>query len=447
MSAGRRLAGPALAVVAIAATLGTIELAARVSLPAALPRVAMYRPATGGVGYELIPGWRGTGPLGEGIRINAAGLRGAEVGDRTARAHRAVVIGDSFTFGLGVAEADAWPAVLARAWGEECIEVLNAGVPGYDLVQEARALARRVRELAPDLVIVGFLENDLYNPDGGDFVATEEGTLAPRPEAVEAARSLNPFIALPGLAVQLQLHSAAFRAASYWAIRRRLAVHGDADLARLAREVAAGTDLPTRLLRGEDDAATATRWAAAERELRAMADVARGAGARPVLVLLPRPEQLYASSLRGGFVRIRAMATESGIQVVDATPSFAAAESRVGLYLFPADHHPSARGHAAIAAAVAGAVLPEGCRRQRASSEADVSAGAGWRPSGSTVPQRPPAAAGDREGGAAAADARSGGSQSTALVRRRLWRSERSASRASGERALRSVVDPTEDAG
>jgi lysophospholipase L1-like esterase len=351
--------GPALAIAVKLITVGVLEGGAWLVAPAVAPRTPMYRAAFDVV-YELIPGWQGRGPLGEAIHVDAAGLRGPEIGRAAASVTRVLVLGDSFTFGVGVAEEDAFPAALGRALAREsgaAVEVLNGGVPGYNLFQETRALAIRVAALAPDFVVLGFLENDLYNLDGSDLVAAPDGTLRPRPGAFQAATALNPFVALPGGGLWLQIHSAAFRLASLWAIGARLSVRGDADLAALASEVERGTDLPTRLLRGEDDEATAARWEAAARELHVANTVARRGGVPLVLVLFPRPEQLYAPRLRGGFARIAAVAEHEGILVVDPAPLLAEEPHRVGLYLFPADHHPSARGYARLAKITADVLL------------------------------------------------------------------------------------------
>jgi lysophospholipase L1-like esterase len=369
--------GPALTLAATLVTLGVLELGARAIAPPAVPHTAMFRPAAG-VAYELIPGWRGRGPLGEDIRVNAAGFRGPEIDAPQAGTTRVLTLGDSFTFGIGVAEEQTFPAALARALARSlggAIEVLNGGVPGYNLFQETRALAARADALAPDVVVLGFVENDLYNLDGSDFVAAFDGSLLPRPGAFHAAVTLNPFAALSGPWLWLQLHSAAFRVGSLWAIHTSLSVRGDAELTALASRAEHGTDLPTRLLRGDDDEATTRRWEAAVRELRSAAVTAQRIGAPLVLVLFPRPEQLYAPGLRGGFARVAIEAERAGIVVVDPTDLLAEDHDRVDLYLFPADHHPSARGHARIAEITARSLsasttLP--CHRKAATGLSDV---------------------------------------------------------------------------
>jgi lysophospholipase L1-like esterase len=358
MSARQR--GVNLLVVAAAATctIAALEAGARLVTPPAVPRVAMYRPA-GDVGYELAPGYRGTGVCNEPVRINAHGMRGGEIGPKPPGVKRVLVLGDSFVFGVGLTEEESFPSALARALRgatDADIEVLNAGVPGYNLFQEVRVLERRAAAFAPDAIVLGFVENDLYNVDDSDLVAAPDGTLAQRPGSFQPSAVVNPFAALAGPWAWLQLHSAAFRTASTVAVRRRLALHGDEELVALAARLARGSDLPARLLRGDDDPETIPRWNAVRHELEAASAAARALGAPLVVVLLPRPQQLYTPVLCGGFARIAAAAAAAGLSVVDPTPALAAVPNRVGLYLFPVDHHMNARGYELVAAATAQAL-------------------------------------------------------------------------------------------
>jgi lysophospholipase L1-like esterase len=96
-------------------------------------------------------------------RINADGFRGPLVArERTPGVARIACIGDSHTFGEGVAEDQTWPAHLARLLAErEPVEVLNCGVDAYDTLQEVVLLERRVVDYAPDLVLLQYYINDV----------------------------------------------------------------------------------------------------------------------------------------------------------------------------------------------------------------------------------------------------------------------------------------------
>jgi len=88
---------------------------------------------------------------------------------------RIVCLGDSFTFGHGVAADDAYPAQLERALRTAVpdvpIEVLNAGQRGFNAVAEAHYITRRIDALAPSLLLWQFFRNDV-EPNSHYFTLT-----------------------------------------------------------------------------------------------------------------------------------------------------------------------------------------------------------------------------------------------------------------------------------
>jgi lysophospholipase L1-like esterase len=68
-------------------------------------------------------------------------------------------IGDSFTYGWGVAEAEAWPRVMERQLGG-LARVANLGVAGGLPRTYAEVAERAVPRLRPDLIIVAVLQGD-----------------------------------------------------------------------------------------------------------------------------------------------------------------------------------------------------------------------------------------------------------------------------------------------
>lgn len=331
--------------------LALLEGIARLWTPPAIPSLAIFRPAPG-VGYELHPG-RYSGPRGEEIRIDSAGLRSGSEEGAPQDGSLVLALGDSFVFGLGVAHDETFPAALERELPGT--RVLNAGVPGYNLRQNVARLEALLRDIEPQTIVLGFLENDLHNPSSPDHEATSDGTLRQHPLAYRPDATVNPFVALTssGPWLWLQVHSAAFRVLSWELIRRRLEVAGAAELAARARATERSPELGDRLLRGESDPETERRFQAAAALLERAAALARAADARLLIVVFPRPEQLVSDELRGGNRRIVRIARDAGIEVVDPTAALAAQPDHLGLFLFPEDHHPSARGYALIAAEVA----------------------------------------------------------------------------------------------
>lgn len=118
--------------------------------------------------YELNPAYAGRS-YGTEVKIDSMGLREHELPARCdSNVFRIVCVGDSFTFGMGVAAREAWPHVLnevaAPPPGYEKIETVNAGVCGYNLIQYCEEIRNKVFNLNPSLILVGLVENDLAPP-------------------------------------------------------------------------------------------------------------------------------------------------------------------------------------------------------------------------------------------------------------------------------------------
>lgn len=97
------------------------------------------------------------------VRINRHGMRYREVTRaRSPDVARAVILGDSFTWGMGVAEEDRFTEQVEREFGGR-IELLNFGVTGYSPVQYSLMLDE-VMSFNPDLIVVVFcLGNDFVD--------------------------------------------------------------------------------------------------------------------------------------------------------------------------------------------------------------------------------------------------------------------------------------------
>lgn len=101
---------------------------------------------------------------------NAAGLRGREVDLRRKNGTRVLVLGDSFTYGWGVNDEEAWPAVVERTLTESGrpVEVLNCGCPGAGVDAYAEVAERLIPVAKPDVVLVAVLQGiDLKLADIG----------------------------------------------------------------------------------------------------------------------------------------------------------------------------------------------------------------------------------------------------------------------------------------
>ena len=95
------------------------------------------------------------------VSTNAQGWRASRdfVVDKPANVTRIVAVGDSLTFGEGVANRDTWPAQLELQLDQS--EVFNFAVGGYGTDQQLLTLEQYAIEYSPDIVIVGFFVEDI----------------------------------------------------------------------------------------------------------------------------------------------------------------------------------------------------------------------------------------------------------------------------------------------
>lgn len=128
-------------------------------------------------GYRLSENYRGEHKQAEysiKINTNSLGLRDSEYGKKSAGKFRILVLGDSMTFGSGVAIADTWPKVLEKKLNKGSPqtewEVINAAVPGYGPEHFKVYLKEICANYEPDYIIVGFLaSHDIFRGIRHDY--------------------------------------------------------------------------------------------------------------------------------------------------------------------------------------------------------------------------------------------------------------------------------------
>ncbi|MBI3447681.1 MAG: SGNH/GDSL hydrolase family protein [Acidobacteria bacterium] len=106
--------------------------------------------------------------------INSRGLRDVEHSlEKQPGAKRILVLGDSFMYGEGVRVQETMARRLEGLL--DGVEVINAGVRGYDLGQEYLSYKHRNRSYGPDLVLLAFFINDLAPDSFLDAVDGADG--------------------------------------------------------------------------------------------------------------------------------------------------------------------------------------------------------------------------------------------------------------------------------
>ena len=96
--------------------------------------------------------------------INSIGIRDRELSRERGDAYRILAIGDSYTYGWGVASDETWPHLMENQLKEAGynVELLNLGKPGTGPPFYAELAEKAIPLLRPDMVIVGMLQgNDL----------------------------------------------------------------------------------------------------------------------------------------------------------------------------------------------------------------------------------------------------------------------------------------------
>ena len=305
-----------LALVSLVLCVTLLELAGRAAGLWRPDQTYRYDPV---LGYVMAPG-------GD---INTRGMRGAEVADAPAAGTtRLVMIGDSFTFGQGVADADTQPQQLERALGPG-YEVVNMGVSGYNTVQELLYWRAQGIQLHPAALVVAFTLSD-----------AELGFLG-----LKDTRGL--------WVIRVKEFVKAHVGMYLWA-RHAISMVRE----RWARAAADGVWPEVVPLQDAVEGRTSEGWDRCAAALANLASDCRELGIPCVLVIWPILEHLdnYPYARFHEFVA-RAAERAGFTAVVDLMPTFVGRDER-SLQVSETDMHPNAEGHRLAAATIAAAVRP-----------------------------------------------------------------------------------------
>jgi lysophospholipase L1-like esterase len=281
------------------------------------------------------------------FRTNGAGFR-----DRPYPAHfspaelRVAVVGDSLTAGFGVADGEAFPRLLETtaaglARPGQGLRVLNLGVPGYNLEQQAALTELCLARYRPRLILLCLFVNDLERP----FLALgAEGDLVMPQSGLAASGGFSP--------------RGWLRANSYF--YRFLGTRWNRLLRLSGARPDEAQEQRRRYARLWSDTEQRRRL---ERVLLRTREVVSDAGQhrRLAVVLLPALFQLIDSDPLADPVRV-ALAETCGrleIPLIDLLTPLAAEAEPSRLY-FPDDPHPAPGGHLRFAELIARGLGREG---------------------------------------------------------------------------------------
>ncbi len=291
-------------------------------------------------------------------RIDEFGLRGFDaeawnsgVGDSEARdapgAVRMATLGDSSTFGWGVAWKESWSARAAddlrEAQGRP-VATLGGGVIGYTVAQGRRRFARDVAPRGPSVTVLAFgAVNEHFASDLSDV------------ERIDALRERLSWRRQAWKT--LVEHSRTAQGLAFLAEQAR----GGREqiLSELRAELEAEAQLQQGFERADYSGPRRVPLSAFEAEYRALVEDVRRAGSLPVILRMPRrahvtAERTALSLYDEALVRI---AAETGTLFVDASDVIAEEEEAE---LFFDAFHPKPEGHRRIGERVAQALVAHG---------------------------------------------------------------------------------------
>ena len=258
--------------------------------------------------HRLRAGWSGT-VQGVPYRVNTLGLRNRDLeSPKPAGTVRVLMLGDSFTEGGGLAEADTIPRRVEVMLRASCpgIEVINAGAASYSPILEYLLLKEIGAAVGPDLIVLNLDMTDVHD----DFIRTALAELDTDGLPTRVANSRRRETALlmpPALPAGVRpLEEAMNRLALWQEVRRSQAgrqVFGPLNLTEpelRARDLI-GDLRYDRLAITRDTLARdeARAWATTARYLAAIRRLADRLSARFVVVVYPHGHQVAPHESQG----------------------------------------------------------------------------------------------------------------------------------------------------
>ena len=272
-------------------------------------------------------GRNATGEFDFDYRHNSLGLRDRDhSARRPAGVFRIVGLGDSFTYGVGVPFAETYLSRLegllnSRPGAHPKVEVLNLAMPRYFPELERRMLEVVGLGFQPDLVLVGFVPNDIYDTLlGVDAVSVDRSGYLTTREAALLGRWAIP--------LYLHCHSCRIVLAAY-----------------LSRKVE--KSYPSSFESFRDGGTYEPEWLKIEAEYNRMYRLADSIRARLVLLHIPQQgpwDERHAYPA----VRLSRWASSRPVGVLSVLSALRSAASPELLY-YPRDGHLTAADHGVIA--------------------------------------------------------------------------------------------------
>jgi len=276
------------------------------------------------------------------VHTNSSGFRGSRDYSlrKPADVIRIAALGDSFVFGFGVRDEDAFPALLESS--ERRREVMNLGVPGYGIDQICLSYREIAKNYQPDIVLVGIFPDDFWRAtrafaDSGHakpyFSVGNFGQLTLRNVPVPPPFTLSRG-QFPPVIEQNKVQKLLNKSVLYRLARK--------PFMRLLRNM--------RLI----DPDTSEEWILGRTILSELIQDIRKDQSLPVLVLIPPKEWAQSGRKTSLEKSILRFVEREGVDLINLHPVFVDAVARDGLetYYIKNDWHWTPKGHAFAARAI-----------------------------------------------------------------------------------------------
>ncbi len=292
---------------------------------------------------------------GTAVSTNAMGLRDRDYPiPAAAGTKRLMLLGDSMVFGVGLPEEKTLPSQIEariQAPGGPGVEVINAGIFGYNIVQQIAILEDIGPQYRPDLVVACFVHNDIENwglGDGGAVPTIASSRFEPPPKDAWSTRLAE--LMVPGAFDPERLNLLPGETAG--GVRGWLAAHSRLYLFAHLRLRTHSWNLTSGERRDPivDSRSCRTReviWEALRLRYREMARAAEGWGGKLAVVVLGA--QLWEGR---PLEELLALLREEGIPHLDLTPVWKDPDFYARTYSLGWDPHPNERATALAAGLV-----------------------------------------------------------------------------------------------
>jgi lysophospholipase L1-like esterase len=338
-------------------------LCVEVVLRLADPQVEIFNPLNGFHEGDVLLGWRGKPNIVRRfhrqdfdvvVQHGPEGFRRPDPAPPDQPAARVLFLGDSFTWGWGVAQGQVFTDHLQRALGSR-VAVENRGVNAFGTAQEYLLLQQTLQQRRYARVAVVFFNNDLFEnverKEHRPLIALVDGHLVPQNLPLPA-RLQNPIDTF------LDEHSRALLFFSYqfsvlqWRIRSRFP--GE-----------------TRKRASQDgiDYTTLAGYPVTARLLAEMNGISQQHGARFAVVYVPSKSEMSSQPADDPYVRaVHRMITDvcqhAHIPLVDLVPRFHDETIRGTQLTFAHDGHWNSAGHRLAAEIILDSPIFEGLRAE-----------------------------------------------------------------------------------